>query len=139
MGAQFRSIRKLATGVLVAYAAMAGQAAFASSERPVIALTDKGLIKGVATPTMKKYLGVPYAAAPVDERRWQPPHSVKPWFGIRDATQFASHCPQPASPFGLASVTEDCLYLNVYTPNHKGIIRDLFAKHPVMVWIHGGA
>ena len=139
MSAQFRSIRKLATGVLVAYAAMAGQTAFASSEHPVIALTDKGLVKGVATPTMKKYLGVPYAAAPVDERRWQPPHSVKPWFGIRDATQFASHCPQPASPFGLASVTEDCLYLNVYTPNHKGIIRDLFAKHPVMVWIHGGA
>jgi para-nitrobenzyl esterase len=136
---QFRSIRKLATGVLVVYAAIAGQAAFASSEHPVIALTDKGLVKGVEDSTMKRFLGIPYAKPPVGDLRWRAPQSNKFWFGIRDATQFASHCPQPASPFGLESATEDCLYLNVYAPNHKGIIRDLFEKHPVMVWIHGGA
>lgn len=113
--------------------------AHAESEHPVVVLTDKGIVKGVETPGMKKFLGIPYAAPPVGELRWRPPQPVKPWRGVRDATAFANHCPQPASPFGLASTTEDCLYLNVFAPNHKGIIRDLLHKHPVMVWIHGGA
>ena len=52
--------------------------------------------------------------------------------GVREATQFAPHCPQPASPFGQASTSEDCLFLNVFTPRAG-------ARHPVMVWIHGGA
>jgi len=134
-----RSFRTLAFGLVVACSAITGQMAFASSEHPVIAFTDKGLIKGVEDSTLKKFLGIPYAKPPVGDLRWRAPQPNKFWFGIRDATQFAGHCPQPASPFGLPSTTEDCLYLNVYAPNHKGILRDLFAKHPVMVWIHGGA
>jgi Carboxylesterase family len=51
---------------------------------------------------------------------------------VRDATKFAPHCPQLASPFGQASTSEDCLFLNVFTPATGG-------HHPVMVWIHGGA
>ena len=64
--------------------------------------------------------------------RWQPPQPAASWSGVRDATQFAPHCPQLAGPFGLASTSEDCLYLNVFTP-------EAGARHPVMVWIHGGA
>jgi len=102
------------------------------------ALTDKGLVWGNSTPTMKEYLGIPYAAPPVGELRWQPPQPAAAWWPfMRDATQFANHCPQPPSPFGSPSLTEDCLYLNVYTP--KGLKPVWPHLRPVMVWFHGGA
>ncbi len=104
------------------------------SSSPLVVRTADGQVRGLATPTINDYLGIPYAAPPVGALRWQPPQPPAPWHGIRDATRFAPHCPQPASPFGRASVSEDCLYLNVFTsPVHRG--RGL----PVMVWIHGGA
>jgi para-nitrobenzyl esterase len=95
--------------------------------------THEGPVKGVSTPTMREFLGIPYAAPPVGDLRWQPPQPHVRWSAPRDATQFASHCAQNASPFGVASLSEDCLYLNVYTP------KDGRDDHPVMVWIHGGA
>ena len=79
-----------------------------------------------------EFLGIPYAAPPVGALRWQPPQPAASWSGVRDATKFAPHCPQSASPFGQASTSEDCLFLNVFTPATGG-------QHPVMVWIHGGA
>jgi para-nitrobenzyl esterase len=89
---------------------------------------------------MNKFLGIPYAAPPVNDLRWKPPQPAAKWHGQRDATQFANHCPQPASFFGVASTTEDCLYLNVYTPAvRKGWFYEDRHGYPVMVWIHGGA
>jgi para-nitrobenzyl esterase len=79
-----------------------------------------------------EFLGIPYAAPPVGALRWQPPQPAASWPGVRDATAFAPHCPQVASPFGQASTSENCLFLNVFTPAGGG-------NHPVMVWIHGGA
>jgi para-nitrobenzyl esterase len=113
----------------------------------VVAATDKGPIVGLRAKTMNKFLGIPYAAPPVGALRWRPPQPPARWHGLRDATQFANHCPQPATPFGLPSTTEDCLYLNVYTPaDHKGrhhddhhFYREDRHGYPVMVWIHGGA
>ncbi|HEX9489274.1 MAG TPA: carboxylesterase family protein, partial [Stellaceae bacterium] len=99
---------------------------------PVV-MTHDGPVKGLSAPTMREFLGIPYAAAPVGDLRWRPPQPHARWSAPRDATHFASHCAQNASPFGAASVSEDCLYLNVYTPDDG---RD---DHPVMVWIHGGA
>jgi para-nitrobenzyl esterase len=99
--------------------------------------TDKGPVRGIETPAMKEYLGIPYAAPPVGDLRWRAPQPVARWQGPRDASRFGNHCPQPASPFGRESNTEDCLYLNVFTPNRgpgKGHTKDL----PVMFWIHGG-
>ena len=107
---------------------------------------------GVETPALNKYLGIPYAAPPVGDLRWRPPQSPPRWRAPRDATTFANHCPQHASPFGFESTTEDCLYLNVFTPGKRergrGHSRDRrhqrhkrHERHedlPVMVWLHGG-
>lgn len=106
--------------------------------------TDDGVFRGVATPTMNEFLGIRYAQAPVGDLRWRPPLRPEHVHGIQDATQFQNHCPQPASPFGLASASEDCLFLNVFTPlrpttdGHDGD-RGHDGRLPVMVWLHGGA
>src|SRR5215467_4436304 len=107
-------------------------------------ITEDGVFRGIATPTMNEFLGIRYAQAPVGDLRWRPPRRPAPSFGIQNATQFGNHCPQPASPFGLASTTEDCLFLNVFTPSRHGHHdedrdRDHSARRPVMFWIHGGA
>ena len=107
-----------------------------SESGPVVPTFD-GVLRGTSTPTMNKFLGIRYAQAPVGDLRWRPPQAPERAVGIQDATQFANHCPQPATPFGVASTTEDCLFLNVYTP--VGRDRDPFRLHPVMFWIHGGA
>lgn len=122
---------------LMAAAALAltSRNADASNEalRP-IALTDRGPVLGVFdTSGTRSFLGIPYAAAPVGDLRWRAPQAPRAWLAPLDASQFANHCPQVATPFGVASTTEDCLYLNVYAP------AGLAGGHPVMVYIHGGA
>ena len=97
--------------------------------------TTNGAVRGTSSGSVNEFLGIPYAAPPVGALRWQPPQSAANWSGVRDATQFAPHCPQSASPFGLASTSEDCLFLNVFTPSRQQV----GARRPVMVWIHGGA
>ena len=94
--------------------------------------TDKGVVSGVETAAMLAYRGIPYAAPPVGALRWQAPQAAAAWDGKRDASNFALHCAQVASSFGVVSSSEDCLYLNVYTPKGAG-------PFPVMFWIHGGA
>ena len=111
-----------------------GRPAAASASGPV-AGTANGPVRGVADGAVHEFLGIPYAAPPVGALRWQPPQPAASWSGVRDATQFAPHCPQPAGPFGQASTAENCLFLNVFTPSH----RHAGSHFPVMVWIHGGA
>jgi para-nitrobenzyl esterase len=109
-----------------------GQAAAAG---PVVGTTN-GPVRGLANGAVNEFLGIPYAAPPVGALRWRPPQPASRWSGVRDAMQFAPHCPQPPSPFGQASTSEDCLFLNVFTPRHKD---EDGSRQPVMVWIHGGA
>src|SRR5215469_11951008 len=109
-----------------------------------LALTTRGPVSGLVTPAgIHAFLGIPYAAPPVGNLRWRPPVPHDHWFAPLNATQFGNHCPQPPTPFGRPSVTEDCLFLNVFTPGDDGnraSIFDVFRnRRPVMVWIHGGA
>jgi para-nitrobenzyl esterase len=130
------SVRGLLACLLTALAMVAGGLSATASAAGVVP-TDRGPVRGVETAAMKQYLGIPYAAPPVGALRWRAPRPAARWHGPLDASHFANHCPQVESPFGSASTTEDCLYLNVYTPNRgpgKGHAKNL----PVMVWIHGG-
>ena len=81
---------------------------------------DNGLVRGESAVGGRHFLGIPYAAPPVGNLRWQPPTAAGRWRGVLDATEFAPHCAQIATPFGLASTSEDCLYLNVFTPFKHG-------------------
>ncbi len=128
-----------------ATAAAVGGAAAASRARaaPIVAIGD-GAIRGTTAGTVDEFLGIPYAAPPTGNLRWRPPQPPAEWRGVRDASQFAPSCPQPPSPFAPPGpFSEDCLYLNVYTPTHGGDHRLLRGDGdedglPVLVWIHGG-
>ena len=107
-----------------------------AQERKPLVFTFSGPVRGSVTSAgIRGFLGIPYAAPPVGNLRWRPPVPHALWFAPLEAAQFGNHCPQPPSPFGVASVTEDCLFLNVFTPDSN----DFFHPRAVMFWIHGGA
>jgi para-nitrobenzyl esterase len=100
--------------------------------------TTAGVVEGFTSPesAVRVFLGVPYAAPPVGERRWRPPVPVTPWEGVRKATDFGSRCMQDRVFDDMVfrdEPSEDCLYLNVWTPAESAD-----ARLPVMVWIYGG-
>jgi para-nitrobenzyl esterase len=95
-----------------------------------------GDLQGRAADGAGEFLGIPYATPPVGELRWQPPHDAPRWPQTLQATKFANTCVQPQrGVFAAPSNTEDCLYLNVFTPKAEP---DPAARQPVMVWFHGG-
>jgi para-nitrobenzyl esterase len=111
-----------------------GSATSAARSGGLVVGTADGAVRGKTVAATDEFLGIPYAAPPVGPLRWRPPQPPKAWSGVRAATSFAPHCPQPSSSFGVASSSEDCLYLNVFTPAGARA-RNL----PVMVWVHGGS
>lgn len=93
--------------------------------------TDTGPVCGLADDRITNWLGIPYAAPPLGERRWRPPEAHPRWTAPLPATQPGSQCAQ-LPLIGPGSVEEDCLKLNVRVPRHAS--RPL----PVMVQLHGG-
>jgi para-nitrobenzyl esterase len=95
-----------------------------------VAKVDGGRLSGAQREGLTVWRGIPFAAAPVGELRWRPPQPVKPWKGVRDATQPGAACPQPSLAYK-EPTSEDCLTLNVWAPAEaKGA--------PVLLWFHGG-
>lgn len=129
-----RHAKTLAVAGALLLQGSAAQAQFNIS-LPTLVTTDKGVLVGQSTQGIRQFLGVPYAAPPTGTRRWKAP-AAESAYVFRDASRFAKHCPQSASPFGVASTSEDCLYLNVYTPPALDVA---LRPAPVMVWFHPGA
>ncbi len=112
--------------------------------------TTKGMIEGVFCDGYTVYKGVPYAKPPVGDLRWKAPVELEPWEGVLKADKFANKCwqdePSADTPWGgfflkefylnpefNVPMSEDCLYLNIWTPNNCEN-----KKLPVAFWIHGG-
>ncbi|HEX3593991.1 MAG TPA: carboxylesterase family protein [Polyangiaceae bacterium] len=98
---------------------------------PIVTLDDGKVQSDVIDGTLR-FLKIPFAKPPVGDLRWQAPVKNDKWSGVRHESNFTLGCPQNQSSQGPASTNEDCLYLNVWTPEPAP------AKAPVMVWFHGG-
>lgn len=96
--------------------------------------TEAGSVRGQVSSDHVLFQGVPYAAAPVGELRWQPPQPRPEWEGMRDASKVGPRCVQDTTrdPDYGRGMSEDCLSVNVWSPTDA-------AGLPVMVWLHGGA
>ena len=96
---------------------------------------EAGLVQGIPTtdPTITVFKGVRYAAPPIDELRWRAPQPPQPWKGVLKADHFGNVCPQALPPHLAAPMSEDCLFLNVWSGASSPSER-----RPVFVWIYGG-
>src|SRR5579871_972106 len=114
-----------------------------ASAADATAKTDSGMLRGATDAQgVSSFLGIPFAAPPVGDLRWKAPQPVEAWSGVRDARQFGPVCMQNELKSGSfyqvefyqksQKISEDCLYLNVWTTAKPGDHR------PAMLWIHGG-
>jgi para-nitrobenzyl esterase len=101
--------------------------------------TANGVLEGTANPVtdVRMFKGIPFARPPVGDLRWKEPLPPNDWTGVRKADQFGPRCPQRPvfgdMNFRSNGMSEDCLYLNVWTP-----AKSVGAKLPVLVYFYGG-
>src|SRR6476646_1537821 len=118
----------------VLIAVLLSSAALAAIIDPV--KVEQGLLAGTngSSADLRVYRGIPYAAPPVGDLRWRAPQPAAKWQGVRNASEYGRACVQTnAAISNLPAPSEDCLFLNVWTPAKRANER-----LPVMVWIHGG-
>lgn len=133
----------LRSAVLIGAAAHLPHLSFASGAPRVE--TSAGTLEGAEVRGVRSFKGIPYGATTTGSSRFKAPQPAAKWAGVRQATAYghaapqgASMLPAPAQSTGVslvgdgATFSEDCLYLNVWTPALDG------ARRPVMVWLHGG-
>ena len=140
-------IRRIGRSVGLTVAILAIPLSASAIARPTrdVVSTRSGALRGVVRGAYRVFEGIPYAAPPVGPLRWRPPQPAAHWKGIRDATRSGSPCaqlPLTVLPGGKAilpgasnltgSTSENCLFLNVWTPARRTHAR------PVFVWFHGG-
>ena len=109
-------------------------APFAFAQQPVLVDTGTGTLQGFVAASssgVRTFRNIPFAAPPTGGNRWRAPQPVTPWAEPRDATSWGPVCPQQQATDRVIG-DEDCLQLNVWTPDTTG------PKRPVLVWIHGG-
>lgn len=107
----------------------------AACEEPdsLLVKLDDGTVQGEMAGESRLFLKIPYAKPPVGDLRWKAPEPNEPWAPlVRHETEFADNCPQLEDQGSPGSTNEDCLYVNVWSPEPPP------EKAPVMVWIHGG-
>ncbi|XP_072017346.1 cAMP-regulated D2 protein-like [Amphiura filiformis] len=102
-----------------------------SNGQPVVD-TAHGTVHGIYFEEARAFLGIPYAAPPVGDLRWAPPQEPEPWSEPRNTTEHSLSCPQ--FPYNETKMSEDCLYVNIYTP----LDANPTSNYPVIVILHGG-
>ena len=131
-------MKKTVKLLMAAVVAMALQACSQQKKEVTLQVkTQAGMVEGIAEDGIKKFLGVQFAEAPVGDLRWKAPQPVKAWEGVREAKAFGNDPMQPNvfgdMNFRGASRSEDCLYLNIWTPANfedEGL--------PILIYFNGG-